>query len=340
MRIQDIGEFQLIDRIRKLFDMEMPSGVVGIGDDCAVVPREVVDREILITSDLLVEGTHFRLETTSPEDLGYKTLAVNVSDVAAMGGRPQFAFLSLVLPPNLEWDWIESFLKGFRAMGMDSGVSLLGGDTTRGQNVVMNVTLIGSGPRRLIKRRSEAKPGDIVAVTGPLGDSAGGLLLLSETARGKNSIEEGELIRRHQRPRPHMQEGLWLGRQNEIHAMMDVSDGIGSDLMRLSDQSGVGFQIHLETLPSSVELVTVATSRSWDLNDLMVNGGEDYVLLLTVDPDKFERLTDGFLAEFGRPLTAIGTATAERGELKFFRAGVPVGVLGQGFDHFGARPKP
>ena len=337
MRIQDIGEFQLIDRIRNLFDTEMPSGVLGIGDDCAIVPREVVDREILITSDLLVEGTHFRLETTSAEDLGYKTLAVNVSDVSAMGGRPQFAFLSLVLPPSLEWTWVESFLKGFRAMGMESGVCLLGGDTTRGQNFVVNVTLIGSGPRRLMKRRSEAQPGDIVAVTGPLGDSAGGLSLLSSGNSGGWSTSEEFLVQRHLRPRPHLQEGLWLGRQSEIHAMMDVSDGIGSDLMRLSDQSGVGFEIELECLPSSAELTALAEAKGWDINDFMINGGEDYVLLVTVDAEKFERLYEGFQSEFQRPLTPIGKVIAERGTLRFLRAGAPAGIVAHGYDHFARR---
>ena len=340
MKLSEIGEFHFIDRLKALFRTEMPSGVVGIGDDCAVIPRELVDREMLVTSDLLVEGTHFLRDATSPFDLGYKTLAVNLSDVAAMGGRPQFAFLSLALPKDVEWEWVEGFLKGFRSIARESSVALLGGDTTKSENIFINVTVIGSGPRRQIKRRTSAELGDIVAVTGFLGDSAAGLNLIREKIDRFKDLEKMELspeellVHRHLKPRPHIQEGLWLGRQIEVHAMMDVSDGIHSDLERLKEQSSCGFEIDLDQLPISKELASIAQKYNWSVDELATCGGEDYVLLITADPERFERLSEFFNSEFGRPLFQIGRVVGGARNIRFVRGGRDFKLSESGFDHF------
>ena len=224
-------EFGFIDKICARF-AELPlNGFEGIGDDCAVLP--VADGDaLLFTADLLNEGVHFLRRATSARELGGKALAVNLSDIAAMGGRPVATLLSLALPPDAGETWAEEFMEGYRALSERYGVALVGGDTTRsGQDITINVTAIGRAPLSCIKRRSAARPGDVLFTTGALGASGAGLRdLLAGRLDTPAAVE-------HRNPRPQVEEGLWLGMRREVHAMMDLSDGLASDLRHILDLS-------------------------------------------------------------------------------------------------------
>lgn len=310
-------EFGFIDKICARF-AELPlNGFEGIGDDCAVLP--VADGDaLLFTADLLNEGVHFLRRATSARELGGKALAVNLSDIAAMGGRPVATLLSLALPPDAGETWAEEFMEGYRALSERYGVALVGGDTTRsGQGITINVTAIGRAPLSCIKRRSAARPGDVLFTTGALGASGAGLRdLLAGRLDTPAAVE-------HRNPRPQVEEGLWLGMRREVHAMMDLSDGLASDLRHILDRSGVGAEVLLERVPvaEGSDLQTAACS------------GEDYKLLLTADAEGAGRLADEFLKRFGSPLHPLGRITGTR-ELVWLQNGNPVPLDWHGFTHY------
>ncbi|MCX6566394.1 MAG: thiamine-phosphate kinase [Candidatus Aminicenantes bacterium] len=327
-----LGEFGFIARMARPFLQSLPAGVEGIGDDCAVLPWTKRER-LLVTTDMLIEDRHFIRKRISPVDLGYKSLVVNLSDIAAMGGRPRWALLSIGIPAGIELDWLDGFFKGWRDAAKPSGVCLVGGDTTKSPGgIVINVVVIGTVRAGREKLRSAARPGDVIVVTGRLGDSRAGLcILLGGDVRDR---DEARLIRVHHRPSPHLEEGKWLGSYPSVRAMMDVSDGIDSDLRRIMERSNVGAGVDLEKLPLSPALVRVARRRCFDPIETAAAGGEDYCLLLTVAPGKFDSLSAAFSRRFGRPLAAIGTIRRKSEGLRYFLAGRPVRFKSRGFDHF------
>lgn len=325
MKIDEIGEFGLIGRIAAAFRPLIPTGWEGIGDDCAVIPWGD-DRSVVVTTDLLIENVHFLRDRISAYDLGYKALAVNLSDIAAMGATPAATFLSLGLPADgVGVEWCDRFFEGYRSFG----VPLLGGDTTASlQGIVVNVTVLGIAENDRIKRRSGAEAGDLIVVTGPLGDSAAGLQALLTDLPATPEI--AALIKAHHRPRPHLAEGEWLGREADVHALMDVSDGVASDLGHILRASGVGAEIDTASLPISDRLRETATEQGWEPLKLALTGGEDYVLLGTVAPTRFEELQARFTARFGRPLAVIGRCVAGPAQIRY--DGKPLDF--SGFKHF------
>lgn len=314
-RLSDLGEFGLIDRIRTRFPA--PEGMTGIGDDCAVLPQRG-GRDTLVSTDMLVEGTHFLRADIPPFRLGWKSAAVNLSDIAAMGGTPTATFLSLALPADLGTDWTEAFLDGYAELCGRFGTPLLGGDTTASPDrICINVTVLGECPSGMARTRSGARPGDRICVTGPLGDAAGGLkAILAGTER---DADVQALIDRHYLPLPRIAEGLALAATPGVHAMMDISDGIGSDLRHILKASGVGAVIDRGALPLSPALRRVCARCGWDAQELAVSGGEDYELLFTCTPEAEKTLA---LPHFviGR-ITEPGPAALDPG-------------LPGGFDHF------
>ena len=314
MRLSDLGEFGLIGRIRERFPA--PEGVTGIGDDCAVIPQRS-GRDTLVSTDLLVEGAHFLRDRVSPYQLGWKSAAVNLSDIAAMGGQPTSTFLSLALPADLETGWMEEFLRGYAEVSTRFDAALLGGDTTASPDrICLNVAVLGECPSGTARMRSMACEGDRICVTGTLGDSAAGLKAILEGMEPDADIQT--LIERHYLPLPRVAEGLRLADTPGVHAMMDISDGIGSDLRHILDASGVGAVIDVPSLPISPALQRVCAHQGWDAAALAIGGGEDYELLFTCTPEA-ERSMD--VAH-----TVIGRIKAQGG-LR--------GLEGlSGFDHF------
>jgi thiamine-monophosphate kinase len=327
-----LGEFGFIARMARPFLKSLPAGLKGIGDDCAVLPWTKRER-LLVTTDMLIEDRHFIRKRITAVDLGYKSLAVNLSDIAAMGGRPRWALLSIGIPTGIELDWLDGFFKGWREAAKPSGVRLVGGDTTKSPDgIVINVVVIGMVRAGREKLRSAALLGDIIAVTGILGDSRAGLcILLGGDARDR---DESRLIRMHHRPRPHLEEGEWLASRPGVRAMMDVSDGIDSDLRRILERSNVGADVDLEKLPVSPALIRVACRRHFDPIETAAAGGEDYCLLLTVERRTFDKVSAAFERRFGRPLSAIGTICPRGHGLRYFLNSRPVRFKSRGFDHF------
>lgn len=268
------GEFELIDRIGGLF--RVPAGMKGIGDDCAVIPQ-TSEKDLLVSADMLVEKVHFLMDKISAFDLGWKSAAVNISDIAAMGGRPVATFLSIAIPENLDDEWMECFLKGYAAVSDKFSIALLGGDTTLSRDsLCINVTIIGECKHGAAVLRSSALPGDLICVTGHLGDSAAGLRCLL----GDISCAE-TFSKAHCRPEPRVREGLLLSGMNGIGAMMDISDGVASDIRHIMSESRVGASIDVSKLPVSADLQEACSRYGWDPVELALCGGEDYELLFT-----------------------------------------------------------
>jgi thiamine-monophosphate kinase len=332
MKISSIGEFGFINRIAPQFLKDIPDGVTGIGDDCAVIPWKE-NESLLVTTDMLIEDIHFLRTKISPRDLGYKSLAVNLSDIAAMGGTPESAFLSLGIPGDIAIEWLDDFYTGLNNLANQEHILLLGGDTTKSPaHLVINITVIGKADSQLIKYRSTAKQGDIICVTGFIGDSGGGLKSLMEEKPLDDDIIY--LIRRHNSPRAHLAEGVWLAKQEGVHAMMDVSDGIDSDLRRIMEKSRCGAEINIDNLPISQQLREVSGVFDWNSDEIAITGGEDYCLLITVDPGLYNIISGKFEKEFHRKLPGIGLITNEEGKLKYFKNEKLVVIQGHGFDHF------
>lgn len=271
MQFQNWGEDPFIEFLAKEFPAK--KGFSGIGDDCAVIPPNG-----LVTQDALIEGIHFLKDQIPPQDLGYKTVAVNVSDIAAMGGAPKYGFLTLALPKTTEVIWIKQFFKGIKEACKKWDIQLLGGDTVGSKrDIFINMTLMGTGEK--VKYRKNAKEGDVICVTGYLGDSGGGLKALQEGVNAEN------LIQRHFRPEPSIEHGKQLASLSNVHAMMDISDGLDCDLRRLLKASGTGAVIDIDKIPISSELSQICAQNGWDLIQLVLTGGEDYCLLFTAEEE-------------------------------------------------------
>ncbi|MDD8020898.1 MAG: thiamine-phosphate kinase [Acidobacteriota bacterium] len=334
-QLSDLGEFGFIARLAAAVNHHLPENVTGIGDDCAVVPWEG-NRNLLVTTDLLLDGVHFLKQKISARDLGYKSLAVNLSDIAAMGGKPLWAFLSIALPAETKVSWVDQFLSGWKSLSQKTGVKLLGGDTSKTSGaMVINVALLGEAQEKYIKYRSTARTGEVVAVTGELGSSEGGLrLILNERLENLTGKDEKYLLRRHFHPQPCLREGFFLAHQPEVGAMMDVSDGIDSDLKRIMERSDRGAEVYLEELPVSASLKRCSRKYGWHLEEAAIGGGEDYCLLLTVRSENFQRLNERYSLKFGRRLYPIGRMTEKKGILTYLKNGQPVSFRRLGFDHF------
>ena len=335
LKLRDVGEFGFIARLARTFNQHLPEEITGIGDDCAVLPW-TGDWKLLVTTDLLLDGVHFLKEKMAPADIGYKALAVNLSDVAAMGGKPLWAFLSIALPAETELAWADRFFSGWKSLSEKTQVKLLGGDTTRTTaSMVINVVVLGKAKGEYIKYRSGARPGDLVAVTGELGSSEGGLrLLLNKELKDLRGRAEKILLRRHFRPRPQLQAGFFLAHQPEVGAMMDVSDGLDSDLRRIMEQSGTGAEVYLEKLPVSPALKRCSRQYGWHLEEVAAAGGEDYCLLITIRPEGYPDLNRRYRQKFGRSLYPVGRITRKKGKLVYLQAGQPLVLQKAGFDHF------
>lgn len=308
------SEFSLIGDIAKMFGELPHNGFEPIGDDCTVL--DMGADALVISTDMLVEDVHFLRGASTPEEVGYKSLMVNLSDVAAMGATPTAVLLSLSLSEAAQGDWVDGFMRGFYEGCSKYGVALVGGDTTSSRDrIVINVVAIGRAPKANIKRRSAAKVGDLICVTGRLGASSKGLV---DIMFGDLNTQAAKI---HRRAQARIEEGAFLGECEAVHAMMDVSDGIASDIKHIMEQSGVGAEIYLDVVPTDYDIRYATT------------GGEDYELLLTVDPRHFVEVAEALRTKTETPLTAIGRIT-EGGALVWLDNGAPADIELRGFTHF------
>ncbi len=302
------GEFGAIARFAAR--LQTRAGVrVGIGDDCAVLDAL---RTPVVSTDALVEGVHFRRDWTSARDLGRKTLAVSVSDLASGGAYPVAAFLSLCAPPDVEMAWLGEFYDGMESLANEFAFTVAGGDTTRAGQLMMSATLVGEllpeadGQPVL---RSGAKVGDWVCVTGDLGASAAGLALLQRGQRAQ-SPAHAEVLRRHFDPSPRLDTMRVLLQANRaaIHAGMDISDGLVGDANHIAARSGVRLVLDAAQIPLSSATLRVADELGVPALPWALGGGEDYELLLCLAPDAFDSLH-----HLGAGLTRVGDVVAGAG---------------------------
>ena len=331
MKISETGEFAIIDDIVASFKELLPVNMKGIGDDCALIPKNE-NESYVISTDMLVEDHHFYKNKISAFDLGFKSLAVNLSDIAAMGARPVASFLSVALPRDLEKSWVDEFIAGYKSLSVSENVPLCGGDTVASEKLTVNVTIIGEALNASIRFRSMARLGDDLCCTKTLGDSAGGFLLLqADTTTG--NIEK-ILLESHYKPYPEIAAGKWLAAQKGVHAMIDISDGLVADLRHILSASGVAAFLNREAIPISASLKEAAKKHNWNSLELALNGGEDYCLLFTIDKTETENITKGFLAEFGRPLYILGGIEAGSGHVRLLEGENEISYSKKGFTHF------
>ena len=283
----------------------------GIGDDAAVL--ETSPHKRLISScDIMLEGRHFDLNYTSPRDLGYKALAVNISDIAAMGGSPLWAMVSLALPAETPLLFWEEFYRGMNEIAELAGVTVVGGDTSSFPKVVVDVSILGEARPHQIVSRSAAVAGEWVLVTGMLGSSAAGLSLLQENVSPKEmasgSVEP--LIQAHLRPWPRFREAALL-RNLPLGAMIDLSDGLAVGVEEICASSGVGARLNYSSLPFLPETMELAHKNGFSWDDWVIYGGEDYELLLTVPAAKVAHVVETLTKDSGTPLTVLGEIVSQ-----------------------------
>lgn len=334
MRLSEIGgEFGFIDRLRATYAGVSGDGLaVPLGDDAAVldIPK---GRQVVVTTDLLVEGVHFRRDWSDAYSIGWKAAAANLSDIAAMGADPTFAFVSLALPPEETVESLERLYDGLSDCLNRYGARLAGGDTnSTSQGLMINVTLLGIVPTGKALTRSGAKPGDILLVTGTLGDSAAGLASLEQgSVRTDSSLTL--LINAHRRPQPRIVAARAARETGQVHAAMDLSDSLAGDLPKLCAASGVGAQVQCASLPFSQALAARAKTLGKPAQHFALFGGEDFELLLAVPPRQVETVCAA-VAATGTSLTAIGEVL--RSGLHFIDqdGSSELDVVGHGWDHF------
>jgi thiamine-monophosphate kinase len=309
---------------------------MGIGDDAAVIHPKGAREYLLITTDMLLEGIDFRLEWTTPRCLGCKAIAVNMSDLAAMGARPLYFTVSLALPAEISERWIADFYDGLTDPAHSMGAQLIGGDLSLSEEEVsIAITAVGESRRQRVLYREGGRAGDVLYVTGVLGRSAAGLRLLQTGHRNSRSRLRQEAIHAHQSPEPRCDAGLWLAQCGSVRCMMDLSDGLSMDLPRLCAASGVGAEIDAEKLP------VYSGSRRWKLDpaELALHGGEDYELLFAVPEAKSYRFEDAYPPHLPG-VTRIGRLTGDPGKIWMIdREGRRWPLLERGYDHFRRRPE-
>jgi thiamine-monophosphate kinase len=328
--LADLGEFGLIARLTG--NLNIPAGVItGVGDDAAVLrfpPGEVV----LATCDAQVEDTHFRLGSSTPESIGWRALTVNVSDIAAMGGQPHFALISLLAPPTLDVAVLDGIYAGLRMAGDHYKTAIVGGNVARhAERLILDITLLGSGDPAHILRRSGSQPGDIIMVTGTLGAAAAGLLVQEHPDLDISTTARATVLAAQQRPVARVAAGQWLA-ANGASAAVDISDGLAADLGHICSASGVGAIIHASMLPIDEATDEVALAVGKDPIDLALNGGEDYELLCVIPQRYIPEVENDILEIVGNRVKIIGEITTGD-QMLLEREGVSRPLLPSGWDH-------
>ena len=331
----ELTEIELVRGIRKVLSGYAPGVVVGVGDDAAVVdPRP---HPAVLTTDMLVEGVHFEVGVTSPHDLGHKAVTVNVSDIAAMGGSPRFGLACVAVSSKIEASWVMQLYGGMRQAANDYGMTIVGGDTSRSDQTVLSVTVVGEVGAGRAVTRSGARTGDTLVVTGALGGSAGGLWVARAQHTRQSEALSSEwgraLVALHERPVARVGEGQTLAAAGAT-AMIDLSDGLALDLARLCEASGCGARVRLEDIPLAEGLEELRTLMEPEPLDLALHGGEDYELLAALPKDAVEPAREHLRDRFGTKLTEIGEITTGAEVIAVGDDGSEDPLEPKGWDHF------
>ncbi len=323
------SEFEFIQNIKNKY------GLARVGDDCAVLPKD--DKtDMVVTTDMLVEDIDFRLDWTTPEFLGHKALAVSLSDIAAMGATPKWAMLSVGVPKALWKDkFLDGFYSGYDSLAKKSHVELAGGDISQSDKFVVDSIIGGDVPKGKAILRSAAEVGDAIVVTHRVGGSRGGLRLLENGRRLSDSLEpwEENLLLTHLQPWPQVGIGSYLQNLEIVRAMIDISDGLASDLSHICESSKVGAKLYADKIPLDLSLPRLTESFE-DQMHLALNGGEDFQLLFTVPAEKFSQLSAGLIEDENGLFTVIGEITANIGIIELVRDGKAEILKPQGYRHF------
>ncbi|MBN1879141.1 thiamine-phosphate kinase [bacterium] len=330
MKKNSLSEFQLIERFLSRFPEADSTLIVPPGDDCAVFRSERSD-PILVTTDLLIEDVHFTMDSIRPRELGIKSMAVNLSDIAAMGAEARYAFLSMGFRKAESLDVLDGVMSGIREMCNRYAVYLAGGDTTLSRkHFVINICIIGFAPAGRFLTRSGAQPGDVIQISGPLGGSAAALSLI---LKKKNPRDFSELARAHFTPEPRLATGQALNRLHGVHSMIDISDGLIQDLGHICEMSRTGAHIYAERIPLFPDASNICDGDMRQVYSWALAGGEDYELCWTVSPDMEDIALDAARnAGAPNPVT-IGTVT-DGSDLSIFKNGKAWLPDRTGWDHF------
>jgi thiamine-monophosphate kinase len=333
--VNRLGEDELVAGIRRLLAGDAPGVHLGPGDDAALV--ELGSGWGVLTTDMLVEDVHFRRDRVSARDLGYRAVAVNVSDVAAMGGSPRYALVALGLPTQTDPGWVVELYGGMRDCAAEHAVAVVGGDTSRSDRIVLAVTVLGEVQAGAAVLRSGARVGDRIVVSGSLGAAAGGLALLEadplQVAEAAATEWGHALLAALLRPAARVGEGQTLA-QVGATAMMDLSDGLSTDLARLCRESGVRGAVRLADVPVSPDVEKLQGVLPVDPLEMALSGGEDYELVATLPAAAVERARGSLADRFGTALTEIGEIRPGDGVVAIERDGSERPLEPRGWDHF------
>ena len=331
-----ISENSIIRLLLERYGAKSPLIKKGIGDDAAVLRPRHAGEYLLVTTDMLLEGIDFRREWTTPRRLGYKSMAVNLSDLAAMGARPLFFTVSLAVPAGISERWILDLYDGLTEPGRSGSAQLIGGDFSHTDGgISISITALGESIKRKVLYRTGGRAGDFLYVTGTLGQSASGLRLLQNGCIRPRSRAQKEAIRIHQSPEARCEAGMWLAQCGLVHCMMDLSDGLSMDLPRICAASGVGAEIQAANLP------VFAESKRWDCDpvEMALHGGEDFELLFSVPRSKSRIFEDTYPSHFPK-VTRIGRLTRDAGKIWLLEQGKDRSLLLEhGYDHFSRRSR-
>ncbi len=333
--VGETGEFSLIDRIRKILPVSRNKDLlVDIGDDTAVV-RLDGKRALLLTCDIQVEGRHFLFDRTTPYRVGRRSMAVNLSDIASMGGKPTYALVSLGLPAELPVESFDRLFEGMRDEMLAHGAYVIGGNLARTrEELVVDVTMVGETALSRVLTRGGARPGDRIFVTGTLGASGAGMEALKAFGK-KVPGKYRELVNRHVLPVPRVEMGQRISRSGVASSMIDLSDGVAGDLYHICERSGVGAEIREDLLPLPKHIGEIAEVSGRSILDLALHNGEDYELLFTVPPGASERKVRALPGKTGIPVTEIGRIVGRKeGYCLVDSRGGKTALKPSGWDHF------
>ena len=335
LTVEDIGEFELIRRLSVDLGGRTGGVVVGVGDDTAVL-RVAPGNVLLATCDAQIEDVHFIRRLTTPANIGWKAVSVNVSDIAAMSGRPRYALISLGLPADTTVSFVEGVYDGIRAAADAYQIDIVGGNVagSRGR-MFIDVTVLGEAPADRVKYRTGARVGDRILVTGFPGESAAGLALLQAPSLTVPAVVAERLRLAHLRPTARVAEALAAVATGHVHAMIDLSDGIAPDLGHICEESRCGAVIDAAQLPISAALRQAAAALERDPVDFALRGGEDYELLMTVPPDAAADVARAVEQAGGTRVTVVGEIRPLEEGLRLRKVdGSVVAMPGPLFRHF------